>query len=60
MTAVRDLEFGEIYTNRSIGEELNAFHNGFKTSGVGGEDGEHGMEGFMQKKTIYLNYDYKD
>lgn len=60
MVATRDLEFGEIYTNRSIGEELNAFHNGFKQSGVGGEDGEHGMEGFMQKKTVYLNYNYQD
>ena len=60
MTATRDLEFGEIYTNRSSGEELNAFHNGFKNSGVGGEDGLHGMEGFMQKKTIYLNYNYND
>lgn len=60
MIATRDLEFGEIYTNRSIGEELNAFHNGYKTSGVGGEDGEHGMEGFMQKKTVYLNYNYQD
>ena len=60
MIATRDLEFGELYTNRSIGEELNAFHNGYKTSGVGGEDGEHGMEGFMQKKVVYHNFDYKN
>jgi len=60
MVAMRDLEFGEIYTNRSIGEEINAFHNGYKISGVGGEDGKHGMEGFMQKKTVYINFDYKN
>ncbi|MGI6162196.1 MAG: aldehyde dehydrogenase [Christensenellales bacterium] len=56
MRGTRDLEFGEIYTNRPNGEEFNAFHNGYKTSGVGGEDGKYGMEGYLQKKTVYLNY----
>ncbi|MGI6162153.1 MAG: aldehyde dehydrogenase [Christensenellales bacterium] len=56
MQAVRELEFGEIYTNRTNGEEINAFHNGFKLSGMGGEDGKHGLEGYLQKKTVYMNY----
>ena len=60
MTITRDLQFGEIYVNRSIGEELNAYHHGYKASGTQGDDGEYGMEAFLQTKTIYLNYDYAD
>ena len=58
MRAVNELEFGEVYTNRENGEMINGFHNGFKLSGIGGEDGKHGLEGYLQKKTIYMNYNY--
>lgn len=58
MRAVNELEFGEVYTNRRNGELVNAFHNGYKLSGTGGEDGKHGLEGFMQKKTVYMNYNF--
>ena len=40
MRAVNELEFGEVYTNRENGEMVNAFHNGYKLSGIGGEDGK--------------------
>ncbi|GGB10844.1 aldehyde dehydrogenase [Agarivorans gilvus] len=56
MKAVNELEVGEIYVNRPNGELLNGFHTGFKRSGVGGEDGKHGLEGYLQKKTVYFNY----
>ena len=56
MRAVNELEFGEVYLNRENGEMINAFHNGFKMSGIGGEDGKHGLEGYLQKKTVYMNY----
>ena len=56
MRTVNELEFGEIYINRPCGEEFNAFHNGYKISGVGGEDGRYGMEGYLQKKSVYVNY----
>ena len=56
MRAVNELEFGEVYTNRENGELINAFHNGFKLSGTGGEDGKYGLEGYLQKKTVYMNY----
>jgi len=56
MRAVSELEFGEVYINRENGELINAFHNGFKQSGIGGEDGVHGLEGYLQKKTLYMNY----
>lgn len=58
MRAVNELEFGEVYTNRQNGEMVNAFHNGFKLSGIGGEDGKYGLEGYLQKKTVYMNYNY--
>ena len=56
MRAVNELEFGEVYVNRENGEMINAFHNGYKLSGIGGEDGKHGLEGYLQKKTVYMNY----
>lgn len=56
MRAVNELDFGEVYVNRRNGELLNGFHNGYKKSGVGGEDGKHGLEGYLEKKTVYMNY----
>ncbi len=58
MTAVNRLEFGELYVNRENSELINGFHNGFKKSGLGGEDGKHGLEGYLQKKMVYINYNY--
>lgn len=57
MQATRELEFGEIYINRQGGELLNGFHTGHKQSGLGGEDGRHGLDGYLQKKTVYMNWD---
>ena len=54
--AVQELDAGEIYINRSIGEQRQGFHNGFKLSGTGGEDGKHGFENYLQKKTFYVNF----
>ncbi len=58
MKAVNEIEFGELYINRENGELVNGFHNGYKKSGLGGEDGKHGLEGYLQKKMVYLNYNY--
>ncbi|MFT9448120.1 aldehyde dehydrogenase [Gluconobacter japonicus] len=51
----RELEFGEVYVNRPGGEAPQGFHHGYKESGLGGEDGQHGLEAYVQTKTIYLN-----
>lgn len=58
MIATQKLEFGELYINRENGELINGFHNGYKKSGLGGEDGKYGLEGYLQKKMVYLNYNY--
>ncbi|MBD16594.1 MAG: aldehyde dehydrogenase [Planctomycetaceae bacterium] len=56
MRVVRDFNFGEIYVNRQLGEAVQGFHTGHGLSGMGGEDGKYGVEGFLQKRTVYLNY----
>ncbi|MBX2817576.1 MAG: aldehyde dehydrogenase [Saprospiraceae bacterium] len=51
-----ELEFGEIYVNRGHGEQHQGFHNGLKLSGTGGEDGRYGLEQYLEKKTVYVNF----
>lgn len=53
---VSELDFGEIYVNRGMGEQRQGFHNGYKLSGTGGEDGKYGMENYLEKKTFYVNF----
>lgn len=55
--AVLELDFGEVYVNRAMGEQRQGFHNGYKLSGTGGEDGKYGMENYLEKKTFYVNFD---
>lgn len=54
--AVLELEFGEIYVNRPMGEQRQGFHNGHKLSGTGGEDGRYGLDNYLEKKTMYVNF----
>ena len=56
LKTVDDLEFGEIYVNRSLGESIHAHHAGFKESGIGGEDGQWGLLKYTQIKTVYHHY----
>ncbi|AXT63217.1 aldehyde dehydrogenase [Aquimarina sp. AD10] len=56
MRCNEELEYGEIYVNRGHGEQHQGFHNGYKLSGSGGEDGKYGFEQYLEKKTFYLNY----
>jgi lactaldehyde dehydrogenase / glycolaldehyde dehydrogenase len=56
MRIARDLKFGEIYVNRQGGDAVHAYHSGYRHSGFGGEDGKYGLDGYLRKKTIYVNY----
>jgi lactaldehyde dehydrogenase / glycolaldehyde dehydrogenase len=56
MAAAARLNFGEIYCNRVNGELVQGFHTGWGLSGLGGEDGKHGFDGYLRKKTMYLNW----
>ena len=50
------LKFGEIYLNRCNGEAVQGFHTGWGHSGLGGEDGKYGFDGYLRKQTTYLNW----
>lgn len=56
MRCNQDLDFGEIYVNRGHGELHQGFHNGYKMSGTGGEDGKYGFEQYLEKKTFYVRF----
>jgi lactaldehyde dehydrogenase/glycolaldehyde dehydrogenase len=59
MRAVQDVRFGEIYINRIGPEALQGYHTGYRNSGPGGDDGIHGLDAYLRKKTIYANYSGK-
>jgi len=56
MKAIDILQVGTIFINRPIVGYVQGYHSGHKTSGLGGEDGIHGIEGYLQKKAIYWDY----
>lgn len=56
MQAPARLKFGELYLNRANGEQVQGFHTGWGQSGLGGEDGKYGFDGYLRKQTTYLNW----
>lgn len=56
MHATSKLQFGETYVNREHFEAMQGFHAGWKKSGIGGADGKHGMEEYLQTKVVYAKY----
>jgi lactaldehyde dehydrogenase/glycolaldehyde dehydrogenase len=56
MKAAQELDFGELYINRSHGEQVQAHHSGHKESGFGGEDGKHGILRYTQLRSVYHHY----
>lgn len=56
MRAVNEISFGEVYVNRVGPESIQGFHGGYGDSGIGGDDGSHGLDVYLRKKTVYLNY----
>ena len=57
MRACKEIKFGETYINRENFEAMQGFHAGWRKSGIGGADGKHGLEEFLQTKVVYLQYD---
>ncbi|WP_264272703.1 aldehyde dehydrogenase [Duffyella gerundensis] len=56
MTALRKLKFGETYVNRENFEAMQGFHAGWRKSGIGGADGRHGLEEYLQTHVAYLQF----
>ena len=56
MRLTNELQCGEIYVNRTLGEAIQGFHSGHKQSGVGGEDGLHGLLSYTEIRTVYHHF----
>lgn len=54
--AIQRMETGTIFMNQGITGYIQGYHNGHKLSGLGGEDGVHGIDCFLQKRTVYMKY----
>ena len=54
MQALKKLKFGETYVNRENFEAMQGFHAGWRKSGIGGADGRHGLEEYLQTHVAYL------
>ncbi len=54
----RELKFGETYINRFHFEAIQGFHAGVKKSGIGGADGKHGLDEYLNTHVIYYQSRY--
>ncbi|MBP3867437.1 MAG: aldehyde dehydrogenase [Eggerthellaceae bacterium] len=59
MRAMNEIKFGETYVNREHFEAFQGFHQGVRQSGIGGEDGERGLEEYLETHICYIDYDLK-
>ena len=50
------IEAGEIYINRTPADPYQGYHAGWKRSGIGGDDGKHGMLEFTQTRLVVLPF----
>ncbi|NRA55798.1 MAG: aldehyde dehydrogenase [Gammaproteobacteria bacterium] len=56
MKVANNIEAGEVYINRTPADPYQGFHAGWKRSGLGGDDGKHGMLQYTQTRLVVLNY----
>lgn len=54
LKACQETRFGETYINREDFEAMQGFHVGWRKSGIGGADGEHGLYDFMQTHVVTM------
>jgi lactaldehyde dehydrogenase/glycolaldehyde dehydrogenase len=54
MRVSNELQYGETYINREHSEAIQAFHSGWKQSGIGGADGKHGLAEYLQRRVVYI------
>jgi lactaldehyde dehydrogenase/glycolaldehyde dehydrogenase len=56
MKVANNIEAGEVYINRTPADPYQGYHAGWKRSGLGGDDGKHGMLEFTQTRLIVQSY----
>ncbi len=54
LQASREIRFGETYINRENFEAMQGYHAGWRKSGIGGADGQHGLYEFTQTHMVYM------
>jgi lactaldehyde dehydrogenase/glycolaldehyde dehydrogenase len=56
MHVANGIESGELYINRMPADPYQGYHAGWKRSGLGGDDGKHGMLEFTQTRLVVMKY----
>jgi len=56
MKVANNIEAGEFYINRTPADPYQGYHAGWKRSGLGGDDGKHGMLDYTQTRLIVAKY----
>lgn len=56
MKVANGIEAGELYVNRTPADPYQGFHAGWKRSGLGGDDGKHGMLEYTQTRLVVMKY----
>ncbi|OLF54562.1 aldehyde dehydrogenase [Pseudomonas chlororaphis] len=56
MKVANAIEAGELYVNRTPADPYQGYHAGWKRSGLGGDDGKHGMLEFTQTRLVVMKY----
>ncbi|MEO6920491.1 MAG: aldehyde dehydrogenase [Collimonas sp.] len=56
MRVANNIEAGELYINRIPADPYQGYHAGWKRSGLGGDDGKHGMLEFTQTRLVVMKY----
>ncbi|WLR52959.1 aldehyde dehydrogenase [Bacillus tianshenii] len=57
MRAANELTYGETFVNRENFEAVQGFHAGRAQSGIGGADGKHGLNEYLETHAVYMEYD---
>lgn len=56
MKVANNIEAGEFYINRIPSDPYQGYHQGWKRSGLGGDDGKHGMLDYTQTRLVVAKY----
>ncbi|AIG00755.1 Lactaldehyde dehydrogenase [Pseudomonas fluorescens] len=56
MKVANAIEAGELYVNRTPADPYQGYHAGWKRSGLGGDDGKHGMLEFTQTRLVVMKF----
>lgn len=53
---VERCDFGELYVSKIGPEQLHGHHTGYRSSGLLGDDGIHGLEKYSRRRTVYSSW----